>query len=760
MAATAAPMQPQTLPVPVGNDDQARRAMRARLRDRLAEITNKLEQEATSRIGKRYHIEQRWIRDLEQYHGKYDPDTERKLKRSKRSELFVNLTRPKTNAMAARLMDLLFPTDDRNWGIKPTPVPSLTRSAEAAIEQARQMKAQAEQAQQMAQMAPGDPQAAMMAQAAGQAAQEAEDYAETLRQQIAEAKKRAEGMADVMEDHLKESSYQAAMRDVIEDACKLGTGVCKGPITGDRVRRKWVQEGGQYVLREDAGEKAAFRWVDMWNFFPDMNARNIQEGKGVFERHLLNAKGVRKLASLPGFDAEAIRALIKATPKASAPSYLSDLRRLPGDHQQIDDTMFHVWEYTGPLEAEDIKTLALATMDMDTYAELDEVDPLAELQAVVWFSQGEILKFAIYPMDSGETLYSVFNLDKDESSIFGYGVPYMIRHPQRMLNSAARMMMDNSGLSVGPQVVINRKMIEPMDGDWVLTPTKLWDLKEGVPKDAQPFQVFGIPSMQAELGAIMAMAQQQIDTETQLPQIAQGEQGSGVTKTAQGMAILMNSANTVFRRIVKNFDDDVTVPNIRRLYDWVMQFSDNDEIKGDYEVDARGSSVLLAREMQSQNLMVMALQFGAHPVYGPMMRQRDMLKKVFQAHMIPVDEVVLTQEEIDAIVAASQAQAEQQQQAGPQGEDPQIKMAEMQLKERELEAKIAIAEMEAANRMQIEQLRRETALIQLAERANIEVDKLREMLADKQAERASKERMFAAEVAMTERTGNSAGGSV
>ena len=41
-------------------------------------------------------------------------------------------------------------------------------------------------------------------------------------------------------------------------------------------------------------------------------------------------------------------------------------------------------------------------------------------------------------------------------------------------------------------------------------------------------------------------------------------------RTAMGMAMLMNAVNVVFRRVVKNFDDDMTMPNISRLYDWNM----------------------------------------------------------------------------------------------------------------------------------------------------------------------------------------------
>ena len=64
------------------------------------------------------------------------------------------------------------------------------------------------------------------------------------------------------------------------------------------------------------------------------------------------------------------------------------------------------------------------------------------------------------------------------------------------------------------------------------------------------------------------------------------------------------------------------------------------------------------RELQAQNLMVIAIQLGGHPIFGPMLRNRELLKKIFQAYMIPADEVMLTDDEIDAILAAAQQQNE------------------------------------------------------------------------------------------------------
>jgi hypothetical protein len=736
-----------------------------KLQAKMQAVVARLESEATRRVGLRQNIEQRWIEDLEQFHGRYDPKTEKNLKDNKKSQLFINLTRPKTTAMAARLMDMLFPTDDKNYGIAPTPVPTLSEKAKMAALKAKEteeaLRKGVDAAQAQGVDPSQDPAVIEMARAdtvAQTAKQELDDI-------IEEARKRAEAMEREIDDQLVESQYHAVMRDVIEDACKLGSGVAKGPITGDRIRKGWKpQPDGTFKLVMAEGTQPAMRYVDVWSYFPDPDARTPSEGEGDFERHLMNRKKIRALAKLEGFDKDAIRRLLSQKPMTSAPAYLADLRNITGANKDSFGQLYHVWEYSGSIEPEEMLDLAMALGKEEELADaLGDADPLADMKAVVWFCQGEVLKFAIYPYDSGESLYSVFCLEKDEGSIFGYGIPYIMRDPQRSLNAGWRAMLDNGGLSAGPQIVVARDLITPADGKWEIAGRKLWFANAGIPQDRRAFDAFNVPSTQNEMAGIIGLSKQFIDDMTGMPALAQGEQGTGVTKTAQGMALLMNSANVVQRRIVKNFDDDMTTPTIRRFYDWNMQFSKKDEIKGDYQVNARGSSVLLVRELQAQNLMALTFQLGGHPVYGPMVKDRELLRKLFQSTMIPSEEVILSDEEIDAAITKAEMQQaammEAQAKAGPAGADPQLAQMEHELRMSELQAKVELANMEAASRKEVAIINRETQMMLTAEKMNMSADDLAAKLQIERERNASSERKFAAELAQTMRSGPSGGGS-
>jgi hypothetical protein len=723
----------------------------------MTAIVDRLQRTADKRVGQRYETEQRWIEDLRQFHGKYDHETLKRLNLDDaKSKLFINKTRQKTTAMAAKLYDMLFPTDDRNWGIQPSPVPELVIESEKRQNEAGEAQEAVRAAEAEAGTGTPQPNIGMAPKlvALKMEAERLQALADEMSATMGAARLKSDMMQAEIEDKLKACDYQAKCRDAIDWACKIGSGVTKGPVTGTKIRPRWQQGvAGEWGLGAVPDNEPAFMAVDPWSYFPDMESGNcVADGEGDFVRHLKNKKQLRALARLPGFDGDAIRRLLKDSPRGSMPSYLNDLRDITGESTSILGDQYQVWEYAGPLEAEDMRDIALGMGDADMLQEADEADPLDEINVVIWFCQGEILSFGPYPMDSGETLFSVFCIEKDETSPFGYGIPYMIRDQQKAMNGAWRLMMDNAPLAAQPMVVINRTVVEPADGNWTIAGKKIWWINQNLAPNERPFDTFDVPSRQDHLQAIIELAVRFIDDESGISQIAQGEQGANVTKTSSGMAMLQNATNVVLRRVARNFDDDLTIPNIRRIYHFLMQHSEKEAIKGDYEVDARGSSVLLVRELQQQNLMVLAAQFGAHPVYGPMLKNPNVLRAIIASMMIPADEMVKSDAEIKAEMAEIQAQMEAQTAAGgAPAADPEIEGEKLAVMREKVDAEIQIANMKTDADRYVAKLRFDSEMHRIAEALNMKVEELEAKVQVSREDKASKERLFAGEAAMTMR---------
>jgi hypothetical protein len=254
------------------------------LAEALSGFVGDLQAEVDRRIGLKHPLEQRWLEDLRQYHGIYPDKLLQDLAKQNRSEMFLNVTRSKTNTAAAKLGDMLFPTDDRNWAIEPTPVPEVVRRLEDLDAMGTQVEQRAN-----AMLEAGDPQGA---EALISEAQPLLDEAGRSRQAIKKAQRSADGMQDAIADQLIECRYNEQARQVIEEACRLGAGVIKGPVRLMTPDRRWQEmigpDGAPYIRlvdRKNRMRPAGYR-VDPWHFFPDPDVEDHTEGDGTFERHL------------------------------------------------------------------------------------------------------------------------------------------------------------------------------------------------------------------------------------------------------------------------------------------------------------------------------------------------------------------------------------------------------------------------------------------------------------------------------------------
>ena len=83
-------------------------------------------------------VERRWREDEELFDFMDEPGGYSMVERaarinpvhaanSSRSTVKVNIIRAKTEAAVGRFADIAMPTDDRNWGLEPTPVPGLDK---------------------------------------------------------------------------------------------------------------------------------------------------------------------------------------------------------------------------------------------------------------------------------------------------------------------------------------------------------------------------------------------------------------------------------------------------------------------------------------------------------------------------------------------------------------------------------------------------------------------------------------------------------
>jgi chromosome segregation ATPase len=139
----------------------------------------------------------------------------------------------------------------------------------------------------------------------------------------------------------------------------------------------------------------------------------------------------------------------------------------------------------------------------------------------------------------------------------------------------------------------------------------------------------------------------------------------------------------------------------------------DDEVKGDYTVDARGSSALVERDIQNQAIMQMGEMamnpaFGVDPKkwFGEMCKAQRLDPKRFQAEegqgQLPPE----VQDHIHQLEAQLAEMQEQLQKSGAQVEAAQIRaQAMVQAKQIEAEARLQSKQIDAEIKMQGDQLK-------------------------------------------------------
>lgn len=702
-------------------------------------------------------VDRRWREDSDQYHAidavnraaadmmkaveQGGPATVGSNNMQHRSTVFIGLTRQKTNSAEARLSDIVLPTDDKNFGVDPTPNPQL----------ARQLKDESPVVDDMGNTpmeslkdpATGSP----AVDAQGQPIQQPLRKKDLAAKEAQTAREAADAMEQLIDDQFVECDYAAEVRKMLHESAVLGSGVLKGPIPTHRTRKAWLK---QDVVNPDTGQpesvhalavveetRPASVWVPCWNVWPDPACGDdVQKGEGVFERELATRRIVQDFAKQPYYDKDALRRVLEIGPQRT--KVFNDIDD-PRTKDLVKDTLFEIWHYVGDIEVADMRAFGVDGLE-------DYEDPLTRVSGCIVMINDVVVKAYLNPMETGDLPYDFMPWEKVSDSVWGYGVPYLMRSQQRVLNSAWRQMMDNAGISSGPQIVLKRGSITPADGKWELHSRKIWYANNDVEDVEKAFIAINIDSHQTELQNIIKLAEDLADKETGQPLITQGEQGSA-PETVGGMQMLMNSANVVLRRLVKQFDDYVTKRHVRRYYDFNMAYSEDEAVKGDFEVNAKGSSSLLVRDVQNQAYLQL-LQLAANPVWAPIFKLRGLMVKALGAQHIPVEEVLKSEDDLkrEAEIAAKNP---------PQ--DPQMMLAEARVAEAkaraegyqsEIKLRGEIAGQNFAAKLEELKLTREIEMLKLANAKDLTLEQIRAQLAAVAINDRTKKELYAAEAAL------------
>ena len=566
----------------------------------------------SARLRKPYEDE--WIKSLRQYKGRYDPEVLQGID-PKRSKLFLRLTKIKCDAIKSRLMDLLFPANgQRNWDLQPTP-------------DAKVFEATVQNALNMLTASGKDPATVDM---------------ERLEQELALAA--CEAMITAIDDQLVElpgrMSYRQSCDSMVAQGVRYGTGVLKGPLVEERTRKAYKPnpQTGKWEMQDVSdGLWPYYEWVPVWQVFPDMSAVNKQQLRYVWQEHLMTAKDLQGLLAQSYFNGAVIREYIVAHKDGDAQprDYETQIRSLSEDGSTTLDLKgrFRVLERWGYLTGQELADAGVDVAE-EQYGQV--------FSSNLWLLGDKVIKAVLNPLDGIDLPYYFFFYHKDESSFFGEGVPSAMRDCQHGVNASARLLIDNAAIASGPQIGINTRALAEGEDPTQVFPWRVWLFKSSEDLQ-QAMHVWDLPMHTADLLNLLQMFQNFTD-EVTTPRYMHGdERVSGAGSTMGGLSMLMGAASIPLKDMVKQFDDNVTTPFIAAMYRWNMQWSENQVVKGDYDVKATGSTSLIAKEVRAQQYQTV---FGitADPRYQGRVKDDELLESFFRDVDMPTHLIRTPQE--------------------------------------------------------------------------------------------------------------------
>jgi hypothetical protein len=608
-------------------------------------------------------IEQKMLQALRQRNGEYEADKLRQIRAQGGSEVYMMITEVKCRAAESWLRDILLDSGAPPWDLQATPIPDLNPA------QAREVQAMfAERVLKLVEEYGKAPNIEEMRELREMVSQ---DYRFGL---LREAQLRADKMKLKIQDQFAQGGWGDSFNDFVTDLVTFPCAFIKGPVVRRQRALGWkIDATGRTVVEPIERLGPEYERVDPFYIYPEPGISTIHEGY-LFEYHPLSRMQLADLIGVPGYDDDAIRQVLEI---GNGQSWMNEDVELQKNEEERKyysymrpTTEFDALEFWGKVSGKMLREWGLSEEDVP--------DEAREYDANVW-AVGNIVIKAILNYDPlGEKPYCKTSFIKCPGAFWGKGIPEIIEDLQGVCNAAARALVNNMGISSGPQVEVNVERLPPNEDITQLAPWKIWQtINDPVGSSAPAIRFTQPDSRASELMAVYEKFSRLADDHSGIPAYVYGDlnvQGAG--RTSSGLSMLMGAAGKGIRQVVMHIDSDVVKPIVMRQFVYNMRYDEDESIKGDVEVVAKGAINLAVKETVNIR-RIEFLNATANPIDLEILGKEgraSIIREVAKGLQMPVEEVVPSREKegyTSRITARANAVAAQQQAQQPEGGTPQ-----------------------------------------------------------------------------------------
>ena len=544
-------------------------------------------------------VDNRLLKCVYAFKGQYEPSKLMEIKSDVGgSEAYIPLSNIKIRAGKAWLTDTFFRPNSKMFTLSATPVPNPPPQVMRELQS--QLNAEIndllENASRMSILSQGSFDMTGVRDVIERRRVELKE--EFIKKLQDRGKKLSEMEEQHIHDQFVEGGFYTAFSRLLLDIMLYPAAILKGPVL--RRQKRFITDN-RTVLEVTI---PTYNRVSPFDCYPAPYASNFQDGYFIEVLHL-PPKDLRSLADVDGFYKDAIIDILGQYDEGGLREWsgiTSERNILENKTEMYDDTI-DVLEYWGSVQGSLLQEW-----------EIDVADESAYYDICTWLVNDTIIKAMLNPDPLGVKPYNKASFVEIPDSFWGMALSEILDPLQGSVNALARAAINNGVLSSGALIERNKDRINSAVPKRIV-PFQMFDVNESALNAAPAYRFYQLTNTSNNVVLLMSHFQKMADEYSGIPAYAHGDVTvGGAGRTASGLSMLQNQASRGIKDVVKNIDDGIIEPMVRKQYYFNLYnyLTDPNEIP-DLTIDARGSTNLREKEAESAR-MLEYLQITSNPV--------------------------------------------------------------------------------------------------------------------------------------------------
>lgn len=500
-------------------------------------------------------------------------------------DIGFNITAPIVRGVVSLIRDVLANAMDDPYELQQTPVVDLDEESKRKLEETLN-----EILPSLVESAGGDPE---IISTGIQSARQSTKLAQNRKAAMA-----VEQMTPVIKDRLLDANWRREFSNFIYNFVLYPTAIFKAPAVKMLERLKW--NGTKAEVTSELVR--CVENISPFNFYPSPKATSIEDAEFVCERRRVNPAELMSLSQDSTYSAEGILDVFKKFPDGYCEPNEDSSDGTPPEVENntaTDDGDRHVGYYDcigfyGRISSKYLAEFGISGLeDNVTY------------EAEVWVIDNVVIKALLNPDILGRRPFYAASFEPVPNNFWGYCPVTRLTDVQRICNAVTKALVINLGYSAGIMGEVDIDRIDDDDDPRVLAPNQLRPTRpdtRGNGKSAITF--YDIPNHSANLLSVHERFLEYAYEVIGIPRIAFGSpQGLGtIGRTSGGVAMVLNQSAKSIKFALHTIEQNIIEPIVQSFVDWELLYNDDQSIKGDIHVYARGVSGVIERESKSSSM--------------------------------------------------------------------------------------------------------------------------------------------------------------